>query len=101
MLLDGRDIGTRVLPDATVKIYLTASAEERARRRWLEMNAKGAPDTFEHVLEDLRRRDHQDMNREVDPLRAADDAVIVDSTSMSFDEVVEHILNIVEEKQHG
>lgn len=101
MLLDGRDIGTRVLPDATVKIYLTASAEERARRRWLEMNARGAPDTFEQVLEDLRRRDHQDMNREVDPLRAADDAVIVDSTSMSFDEVVEHILNIVEEKQHG
>lgn len=98
MLLDGRDICTRVLPNATVKIYLTASAEERARRRWLEMNQKGAPDTYEQVLEELKKRDAQDMNREVDPLRPAEDAVIVDSTEMNFEQVVEKILAIVKEK---
>lgn len=100
MLLDGRDIGIRVLPRATVKIFLTASAEERARRRHNEMAQKGAPDTYEQVLEDLKRRDAQDMNREVDPLRPAEDAIIVDTTEMSFDQVVEHILGIVKEKTH-
>lgn len=98
MLLDGRDICTRVLPNATVKIYLTASAEERARRRWLEMQQKGAADTYEQVLADLKQRDHQDMNREVDPLRPAEDAVIVDSTELNFEQVVEAILAIVKEK---
>lgn len=98
MLLDGRDICTRVLPNATVKIYLTASAEERARRRWLEMQQKGAADTYEQVLEDLKKRDAQDMNREVDPLRPAEDAVIVDSTELNFEQVVEKILAIVKEK---
>ncbi|MBQ7305784.1 MAG: (d)CMP kinase, partial [Clostridia bacterium] len=75
MLVDGRDICLRVLPGATVKLYLTASAEERARRRWLEMQQKGASDTYEQVLEDLKKRDDQDMNREVDPLRPTEDAV--------------------------
>lgn len=98
MLVDGRDICLRVLPNATVKLYLTASAEERARRRWLEMQQKGAPDTYEQVLEDLKKRDDQDMNREVDPLRPTEDAVIVDSTEMNFEQVVEHILAIVKEK---
>ena len=98
MLVDGRDICIRVLPNATVKIYLTASAEERARRRWLEMQQKGAPDTYEQVLEDLKKRDAQDMNREVDPLRPAEDAVIVDSTELNFEQVVEAILAIVKEK---
>ncbi len=98
MLVDGRDICLRVLPNATVKLYLTASAEERARRRWLEMNRKGAPDTYEQVLEDLKKRDDQDMNREVDPLRPTEDAIIVDSTEMNFEQVVEHILAIVKEK---
>lgn len=98
MLVDGRDICLRVLPNATVKLYLTASAEERARRRWLEMNQKGAPDTYEQVLADLKKRDDQDMNREVDPLRPTEDAVIVDSTEMNFEQVVEHILAIVKEK---
>ena len=98
MLVDGRDICIRVLPNATVKLFLTASAEERARRRWLEMNQKGAPDTYEQVLEDLKKRDDQDMNRQVDPLRPTEDAIIVDSTEMSFEQVVEHILAIVEEK---
>lgn len=99
MLLDGRDIGTVVLPEATAKIYLTADAEERAMRRFRELQKKGAPDTYEQVLEDLKRRDDQDMNRAVDPLRCADDAITVDSTHMSFDEVVEAILKIVEEKR--
>ena len=85
MLVDGRDICLRVLPNATVKLYLTASAEERARRRWLEMNQKGAPDTYEQVLEDLKKRDDQDMNREVDPLRPTPDATIVDSTELNFE----------------
>ena len=101
MLLDGRDICTTVLPDATAKIYLTAAPEERARRRFLEMQAKGMPDTYEQVLEELKKRDEQDMNRPVEPLRQAPDAVAVDSTGLSFDEVVEEILRIVEEKRHG
>ena len=98
MLVDGRDICLRVLPNATVKLYLTASAEERARRRWLEMQQKGASDTYEQVLEDLKKRDDQDMNREVDPLRPTEDAVVVDSTEMNFEQVVEYILAIVKEK---
>ena len=100
MLVDGRDICVRVLPDAPVKIFLTASAEERARRRWLEMKDKTDAPSYEEVLRDLRARDEQDMNREVDPLRPTDDAVIVDSTEMNFEQVVQYILNIVEEKAH-
>ena len=99
MLLDGRDIGTKVLVNAAVKIYLTASPEERARRRFTELQRKGTGDTFEQVLEDLKRRDAQDMNRAVDPLRPAEDAVIVDTTGMSFDEVVDKIVGIVEAKK--
>ena len=99
MLLDGRDIGTRVLPEATAKIFLTASAEERAKRRFLELQAKGMPDTYEQVLDELKRRDEQDMNRAVDPLRCAEDAVLLDTTEMDFAQVVEAILKIVEEKR--
>ena len=101
MLLDGRDICTTVLPDATAKIYLTASAEERARRRFLELQKKGSPETFEQVLEEVKKRDEQDMNRPVEPLRQAEDAVLVDSTNLTFDEVVDAILAIVEEKRRG
>ncbi|MGN1370314.1 MAG: (d)CMP kinase [Aristaeellaceae bacterium] len=100
MLVDGRDICARVLPNAKVKLFLTASAEERARRRWLEMQAKGDPTPYEDVLRDLRARDAQDMNRKVDPLRPTQDAVIVDSTEMNFEQVVDCILKIVEEKTH-
>ena len=100
MLVDGRDICLRVLPDAPVKIYLTASAEERARRRWLEMKQKGDDIAYETVLEDLRARDDQDMNRQVDPLRPTEDAVIVDSTCLDFDQVVDKISEIVKEKFH-
>lgn len=99
MLVDGRDICLVVLPNATVKIYLTASAEARAMRRFLELQKKGTPDTYEQVLEDLKQRDWQDMHREVDPLRPAEDATIVDTTEMTFDQVVEHIIGIVKEKQ--
>lgn len=99
MLVDGRDICLVVLPNATVKIYLTASAEARAMRRCLELQKKGTPDTYEQVLEDLKQRDWQDMHREVDPLRPAEDATIVDTTEMTFDQVVEHIIGIVKEKQ--
>ncbi len=101
MLVDGRDICTRVLPDARVKIFLTASAEERARRRYLEMTMKGMAADYETVLRELRARDAQDMNRAVDPLRPAEDAVTVDTTSMSFEEVVTEILRIVAEKTDG
>lgn len=97
MLVDGRDICLRVLPDAPVKIFLTASPEARAMRRFLELQRKGTADTYEQVLEDLKRRDDQDMNREVDPLRPTPDAHIVDTSEMSFEESVEAILKIVEE----
>jgi len=101
MLLDGRDICTTVLPNATAKIFLTATAEERAKRRWLQMQAKGENESYEKVLEDLKRRDEQDMNRPVEPLQQAEDAVLVDSTELSFDQVVQEVLRIVEEKRHG
>ena len=101
MLVDGRDIGLRVLPDAPVKIFLTASPEERARRRWEQLRATGGSDSYEQVLEDLKRRDYQDTHREVDPLQAVADAVIVDTTGLSFEESVEKILAVVEAKRHG
>ena len=101
MVLDGRDICTTVLPDATAKIYLTASPEERAKRRHLEMQAKGMPDSYEKVLKDLNARDYDDMHREVEPLRQEEDAVLVDSTELDFNGTVEAILKIVEAKRHG
>ena len=101
MVLDGRDICTTVLPDATAKIYLTASPEERAKRRHLEMQAKGMTDSYEKVLKDLNARDYDDMHREVEPLRQAEDAVLVDSTELDFNGTVEAILKIVEAKRHG
>ena len=101
MLVDGRDICTTVLPDAPVKIFLTAAQEERARRRYLEMKEKGQEEPFEKVLADLKARDEQDMNRPVEPLRRAPDAVLVDTTNLTFDESVEAILRLVEEKRNG
>lgn len=95
MVVDGRDIGTRVLPKATVKIYLTADAGERARRRYEEYCAKGEQADYQQVLDDLMARDYQDMHREVDPLRPAEDSIIVDSTKLSPDEVVRTILSHV------
>lgn len=100
MLMDGRDIGTCVLPDATVKFYLTASPEERAKRRLLQKQQKGENDeTYEEVLAGIIKRDDQDMNREVNPLRPAEDAIVIDTTEMPMDEVIELVLKIVEEKR--
>ena len=96
MLIDGRDIGTRVLPDAPVKIYLTADAEERAHRRWLQLLAQGVEADEAQVLSDLRARDWQDTHRKTDPLQVAPGAVVVDSTALSQEETVEKILSVVE-----
>lgn len=96
VLIDGRDAGTVILPDSPCKIYLTASAEERARRRWLQNTAKGDVTPYEQVLAELNARDEQDMNRKTDPLRMAEDAVLVDSTQMTIEEVVAHIAAIAE-----
>lgn len=99
MLLDGRDIGTVVLTDATVKIYLTASAEARAQRRMLQLREKGDTTPFEAILAEVNARDYQDMHRETDPLRQAEDAILVDSSELSFDETVDAILALVKARQ--
>jgi cytidylate kinase len=98
VVVEGRDIGTVVLPDADVKIFLTASAEERARRRNDQNVANGLGDDYQAVLADVRRRDHLDSTREVSPLRAADDAMIVDSSDMTESEVLAHLLDLVEQR---
>jgi cytidylate kinase len=98
VVVEGRDIGTVVLRDADVKIFLTASAEERARRRNDQNVANGLADDYDGVLADVRRRDHLDSTRAVSPLRAADDALIVDSSDMSESEVVAHLLDLVEQR---
>lgn len=97
-LLDGRDIGTVVLPHATVKIFLTATPESRAARRLLQLRQAGKNETFEDVLRMVNERDYQDMNREADPLCQAEDAVLLDSSDLTFEETVQKILSIVEEK---
>jgi cytidylate kinase len=96
--MDGRDIGTVVLPRAQVKIFLTASAEERAKRRFLELQAKGKKDTYEQVLKELQKRDYQDTHREIAPLKRAKDAVVVDTSELDIDGVVAAIRQIVQEK---
>lgn len=98
MLLDGRDIGTVVLKDATLKIYLTASAEARAARRREQLLEKGTDVPLDKILAEVNARDYQDTHREVDPLRQAEDAVLLDSSSLSFEETVEAILKLVEER---
>lgn len=98
VVMDGRDIGTVVLPDAQVKIFLTASVEVRAGRRYKEMIEKGEEADLEAIKAQIKERDERDMNREISPLKQAEDAVLVDTSDMSIDEVVERILGIVEEK---
>ncbi len=95
VIMDGRDIGTVVLKDAELKIYLTASAEERAHRRHRELLLKGEDISYEKVLADMQERDYNDMHREITPLRRADDAIELDTTGMSIDEVTEYILRKV------
>lgn len=99
MLIDGRDICSVVLPGATVKIYLTASAEARALRRQKQLEEKGNKVSFEEILEEVNARDWQDMHREADPLRIAEDATVLDSSEMDFDETVEAVLQLVREAQ--
>ena len=98
IIMDGRDIGSFVLPHADLKIFLTASAEERASRRYLEMREKPDCPTYEEILEDIKQRDYQDSHREIAPLTQAEDAVLVDSTNMGFNEVVEYITGLIREK---
>jgi cytidylate kinase len=97
VIMDGRDIGTVVLPQAQVKIFLTASAEERANRRYKELSEKGDPSTYEEVLADINKRDYNDTHRDVAPLKQADDAVLLDSTDMTIEEVVEAIVKAAED----
>ncbi len=99
VVMDGRDIGTVVLPNAKVKIYLTASAEVRAERRLKELTEKGENVTFKEVYEDMVKRDYDDMHREIAPLKQAEDAVLADTTNCNFEESVELILKIVNEKR--
>jgi len=98
VIMDGRDIGTVVLPDASVKIFLTASPEARAQRRLLELRAKGVQTDFASVLEDINYRDRQDSGREAAPLRPAGDAVIVDTSEMDFEQSFEYLKKIVCER---
>lgn len=98
VIMDGRDIGTVVLPKATVKIFLTASAEVRAKRRCEELLAKGQKAKYETVLKEIQQRDYQDTHREIAPLKMARDSIKVDTSEMNVDEVVAAILKIVQEK---
>ena len=94
VVMDGRDIGTNILPNADVKVYLTASVETRARRRFLELQEKGVECNLADIAHDIEERDTRDMNREIAPLKQAEDAVLVDSSNMSIDEVVEAIKSL-------
>lgn len=98
VVMDGRDIGTKVLPNAAVKIYLTASSRTRAERRFKELTEKGTDCDMDQIEKDIIERDHRDMTRAISPLMQAEDAVLVDSSYMTIDEVVERILSIYKEK---
>jgi CMP/dCMP kinase len=101
VVVEGRDIGTVVLPDADVKIFLTASAKTRARRRNDQNVAAGLPDDYAGVLADVRRRDHLDSTRAVSPLRAASDALVVDTSEMTESEVIAHLLRLVQQRSEA
>ena len=99
VIMDGRDIGTVVLPDAQVKIFLTASAEERARRRFIELQEKGLQVTFDEVLTDMKKRDHDDETRAAAPLKPAEDAIMVDTTGKTLEESIAMLKQLVLERQ--
>ena len=99
IIMDGRDIGTSVLPGAELKIYLTASADVRAKRRYDENREKGIECELEEIKRDVIKRDENDMNREVSPLRRADDAVLLDTSDMTFGEVVETVIGLIKERE--
>lgn len=98
VLMDGRDIGTVILPNATVKIFLTASAEARAQRRLLELQQKGQPAVYEQVLADIQQRDYQDSHRAAAPLRQAEDAVLLDTSALDFEQSFAAMKKIIAEK---
>lgn len=100
IIMEGRDIGTAVFPDADVKIYLDATVEERANRRYKQDLEKGIDISYEEVLESIKQRHKLETEREINPLRKADDAILVDSTNLTIDEVVEKIEKIILEKLH-
>lgn len=100
-VLDGRDIGTVICPEASVKLFVTASDEVRAERRWAELAARGAAMTREEVLEDIRRRDLRDSTRADSPLRAAEDAKVIDTTGLTIAEAVQHAIGLVDESRKG
>ena len=97
-LMDGRDIGTVVLPHAQIKIYLTASAEARADRRYKELIEKGQQVDYDEILKEIELRDYQDTHREIAPLKKADDAILVDTTNLNLEESIEYILNVIKER---
>ena len=101
VLMDGRDIGTVVLPDATVKIFLTASPEARATRRWKEYQQKGVEASYEEVLADVRQRDYQDTHRAAAPLKQADDAVLLDTSELDFEQSLDAMKQIIAQKIGG
>ena len=101
VIMDGRDIGTVVLPDAEVKIFLTASAEVRAQRRCLELEQRGTPKPYDEVLRELNERDYNDSHRAAAPLRAAEDAMVVDTSALDFDASREALLALIREKLQG
>jgi len=94
VVMDGRDIGTNILPNADVKVYLTASVETRAKRRYLELQEKGVECNLEEIAHDIEERDYRDMHRDIAPLKQADDAVFVDSSDMTIPEVVKTIIDL-------
>ncbi len=97
-IMDGRDIGTVVLPDAQIKIYLTASAEARAERRYKELIEKGQTVVFDEILKDIELRDYQDTHREIAPLKKADDAILVDTTNLDLEGSIEYMLKVIKER---
>lgn len=99
VIMDGRDIGTCVLPDADIKVYLTASSQVRAKRRYDELTAKGMTCDFDRIEKDIIERDERDMNREISPLRQAEDAVLLDSSELTIDEVVEKIIAMIQKRK--
>ncbi len=101
LLMDGRDIGTKILPDADLKIYLTASVDVRAERRYLEMKEKGDVCSFDEIRKEIEDRDYRDMHRAAAPLKRADDAVLLDSSDMDPDQVVAKIVSLAKERMNG
>ena len=101
VLMDGRDIGTAILPNADLKIFLTASVAERARRRFLEMKEKGEACSEEEIRREIEERDYRDMHREISPLVQAEDAVLLDTSDMTLEQVVEKITALAKEKMHA